>query len=263
MSSPAIRPVTAGRGAGRHPGIRSRRCWRRSLRPGSPPGTGAGRPKSGAGGTRCCGGCGADPAARNPCDMAAAATSCKPSMPMYGPGPASTDDPHHAAAGSPPWLWRNRCLLANTTGATRWRQLLLIKAIERVRPRTVVEIGCGNGINLLLLACRFPHIAFTGIEQFTAQGQPRRPSTLPADGPCRRPCRPHLRAVGCRAAEPIADLRRASGVSASSAPQGSATDLPFEDGAFDLAITVLALEQMEQIRPGRWPKLPAWCARTR
>jgi len=146
-------------------------------------------------------------------------------------------DPHNVPAGSTPWLWRNQCLLANTTGATRWRQLLLIRAIEKMRPRTVVEIGCGNGINLMMLACRFPQIAFTGIE-LTAQGHAAAQAfqqahvELPAN----------LRAF---APEPLADLtsfRRVRFL------QGSATELPFDDGAFDLAITVLALEQMEQIR---------------
>lgn len=146
-------------------------------------------------------------------------------------------DPHNAPAGNTPWLWRNQCLLANTTGATRWRQLLLIRAIEKVRPRTVVEIGCGNGINLMMLACRFPQIAFTGIE-LTAQGHAaalafqQAHAELPAN----------LRAF---APEPLPDL---AGFRRITFLQGSATELPFDNGAFDLAITVLALEQMEQIR---------------
>lgn len=146
-------------------------------------------------------------------------------------------DPGNAASGNTPWLWRNQRLLANTTGATRWRQLLLIRAIEKVRPRTVVEIGCGNGINLMMLACRFPQIAFTGIE-LTAQGHAAALAfqqahvELPAN----------LRAF---APEPLPDL---TGFRRVRFLQGSATELPFDDGAFDLAITVLALEQMEQIR---------------
>lgn len=146
-------------------------------------------------------------------------------------------DPHDAPAGSTPWLWRKQCLLANTTGATRWRQLLLIRAIEKVRPRTVVEIGCGNGINLMMLACRFPQTAFTGIE-LTPQGHAaalafqQAHAELPAN----------LRAF---APEPLPDL---AGFRRIRFLQCSAAELPFDDGAFDLAITVLALEQMEQIR---------------
>ena len=146
-------------------------------------------------------------------------------------------DPHQAAPGSTPWLWRGQRLLANTIGATRWRQLLLIKAIEHVRPRTVLEVGCGNGINLLLLACRFPDVAFTGIE-LTAEGHAAAQSFQQA----------HTRlpeSVAAFAPQPLADpaaFRRVRFL------HGSAADLPFEDGSFDLGITVLALEQMEQIR---------------
>lgn len=146
-------------------------------------------------------------------------------------------DLRQAASDATPWLWRGQRLLANTLGATRWRQLLLIKAIERVRPKTVLEVGCGNGINLVLLACRFPDIEFTGIE-LTAEGHAAAQSFQQTQA--RLP--EHLQAF---APQPLADLegfRRVRFV------QGSATALPFANGAFDLAITVLALEQMEQVR---------------
>ena len=146
-------------------------------------------------------------------------------------------DPQRVAPGSTPWLWRDECLLANTLGATRWRQLLLIKAIERVRPKTVLEIGCGNGINLMLLACRFPDIAFTGVE-LTAEGQAAAQSFQQAHAQLPE----HLVAFAPQPLPDPAGFRRVRFI------QGSATDLPFESGAFDLAITVLALEQMEQIR---------------
>lgn len=146
-------------------------------------------------------------------------------------------DLRQASSDATPWLWRGQRLLANTLGATRWRQLLLIKAIERVRPKTVLEVGCGNGINLLMLACRFPDIAFTGIE-LTAEGHAAAQSFQQTHAQLPE----HLQAF---APQPLADLqgfRRVRFV------QGSATELPFENGAFDMAITVLALEQMEQIR---------------
>lgn len=101
-------------------------------------------------------------------------------------------DPQRVTPGITPWLWRDRCLLANTIGATRWRQLLLIKAIERVRPRRVLEVGCGNGINLLLLACRFPDIEFTGVE-LTAEGHAAAQSFRKPMRSCRNICRPSRR----------------------------------------------------------------------
>jgi hypothetical protein len=63
-----------------------------------------------------------------------------------------------------PWEWRGRQMFASDVGATRFRQLLLIRLIERVQPRRVLEVGCGNGINLILLAGRFPEIRFAGVE---------------------------------------------------------------------------------------------------
>ena len=57
--------------------------------------------------------------------------------------------PHALAVARPP-------MFASDVGATRFRQLLLIRLIERVRPRSVLEVGCGNGINLILLGWPLP-----------------------------------------------------------------------------------------------------------
>jgi SAM-dependent methyltransferase len=135
-----------------------------------------------------------------------------------------------------PWEWHGRRMFASDVGATRFRQLFLIRFIERLRPRRVLEVGCGNGINLILLAGRFPAIAFTGVELTEAghcaarelQKQPELPPALRDYAPL-----------------PLADttaFRRIRFL------QGNATSLPFEDGEFDLVITVLALEQMERVR---------------
>lgn len=136
-----------------------------------------------------------------------------------------------------PWVWRDRRLFASDYGGTRYRQLLLSRAIQRAAPRSVLEIGCGNGINLILLACRFPEIAFTGLElteagQRAAMDFQARHATLPQ---------------GLRdyAPEPLPDP---AGFKRIRFERGSAADLPFADRSFDLVQTVLALEQMEQIR---------------
>lgn len=136
-----------------------------------------------------------------------------------------------------PWLWRDRRFFASDVGGTRFRQLMLIRAIELIRPRTVLEIGCGNGINLILLACRFPDIAFTGLElteagHRAARSLQERHATLPD----------FLQAF---APEPLPDLE---GFRRIRFERGSAAELPFADGGFDFVQTVLALEQMEQIR---------------
>jgi SAM-dependent methyltransferase len=136
-----------------------------------------------------------------------------------------------------PWTWRRRRYWANSVGATRFRQAIVARVVERVRPRRVLEVGCGNGVNLILLACRFPEIEFTGLE-LTSAGHTaavdfqRRNAVLPASMQAFAPL-------------PLADptaFRRIRFV------QGSAAELPFADAAFDLTLTVLALEQMERIR---------------
>jgi SAM-dependent methyltransferase len=44
-----------------------------------------------------------------------------------------------------PWEWHGQRMFASDVGATRFRQLFLIRFIERLRPRRVLEVGCGNG----------------------------------------------------------------------------------------------------------------------
>lgn len=136
-----------------------------------------------------------------------------------------------------PWLWRDRRFFASDVGGTRFRQLMLIRAIEQTRPKTVLEIGCGNGINLVLLACRFPKIAFTGLElteagHRAARDFQERHATLPD----------FLREF---APEPLPDPE---GFRRIRFERGSAAELPFADKSFDFVQTVLALEQMERIR---------------
>lgn len=135
-----------------------------------------------------------------------------------------------------PWVWYGKRMFASDVGATRFRQLMLIRAIELLKPQNVLEVGCGNGINLLLLACRFPEIEFTGVE-LTKQGHKaaeifQELSELPAEMVEYAPL-------------PLKDataFRRVRFV------QGTAAELPFEDKSFDMVQTILALEQMERIR---------------
>ena len=135
-----------------------------------------------------------------------------------------------------PWEWRGHKMLASDIGATRVRQLLLIRALEKLNPASVLEVGCGNGINLLLLACAFPAVAFAGIE-LTAEGW------LAATQFQELPALPkHMREFA-----PF-PLRDPSAFRRIGFHQGTAAHLPFADGEFDLVFTVLALEQMEQVR---------------
>ena len=136
-----------------------------------------------------------------------------------------------------PWVYRGERMYATDLGGTRYRQAMLVRFVEQVRPRTVLEVGCGNGINLLLLAGSFPDIEFTGIE-LTREGHEaavefqRHHEVLPE-------------AMQAFAPLPLQDttaFKRIRFV------QGNATELPFGDNEFDLVYSILALEQMERIR---------------
>jgi SAM-dependent methyltransferase len=135
------------------------------------------------------------------------------------------------------WQWGSQRTLASNRGGTRVRQLLLVRVLELLKPKRVLEIGCGNGINLLLLAGRFPEIQFTGID-LTREGPAaaRRVQQQNALLP------PHLQAFAPLSLQDPSAFKRVTFQS------GDASALPFEARSFDLVITVLALEQMERIR---------------
>jgi SAM-dependent methyltransferase len=135
-----------------------------------------------------------------------------------------------------PWEYLDRGLFASDVGGTRFRQLLLIRMIEKIKPKRVLEVGCGNGINLIMLACRFPEIEFAGLE-LTQEGhltavEMQKQAVLPE-------------AIQEYAPLPLKDPTAFRNIRFA---QGSAENMPFQDGEFDLVYTILALEQMERIR---------------
>ncbi len=135
-----------------------------------------------------------------------------------------------------PWLLRGEAFLADRSGVPRFRNVILGAVIRHIGPRRVLEVGCGNGINLLLLASQFPGVAFSGIELTEAgnrvarelQGAQSLPSAMAA-----YPLMPGT--------DPLA-FRRINFM------RGDATAMPFADGEFDLVFTVLSVEQMERVR---------------
>ena len=55
-------------------------------------------------------------------------------------------DPANPPARYRPWHWGEERLLANDFGAARFRQLMLVRLIERLKPRSVLEVGCGLAV---------------------------------------------------------------------------------------------------------------------
>mgnify|MGYP002336120760 FL=1 len=135
-----------------------------------------------------------------------------------------------------PWHWRGRKLLLDPAAAARLRTLLFAAVIDDLKPKRILEVGSGNGINLLNLAGAFPGIEFTGLE-LTDEGV-RQARSAQSDAEI---------AGILRAYSPL-DTRVESAIGKIAFVQGDASAMPFEDSSFDLVMTVLAVEQMESIR---------------
>lgn len=152
------------------------------------------------------------------------------------------------AGTADPIVWRGRRYFANSLGTKRVHLLYLMRLIETLRPRRVLEIGSGTGQNLFILAARFPEIVFTGIELTEAGYRTaeaiREARTLPE-------------ALINFSPLPINDATAHRGVLLN---QGSAAALPFSDRSFDLVYTVQALEQMESIRHQALSEVARVCA---
>lgn len=136
-----------------------------------------------------------------------------------------------------PCTWGERRMLVGAPGLKRVYLLHLMRMIEAFQPKSVLEIGCGIGINLLSLAARFPDISFQGID-LTDHGidaikNVSAQETLP-------------KVVVDFSPEPLLDFTAHRRIMAQRA---SAAELPFDDNSFDLVYSVIALEQMEAIRP--------------
>lgn len=133
-------------------------------------------------------------------------------------------------------VWRDRCYLANMRFRKRVHLLLLMRAIDMLRPRSILEVGSGVGLNLCMLANRFPEISFTGIELTQAGVEvARKISALPALPP----------SVVAFSPEPLRDSTAHVRISWH---QGNAASLPFESNQFDLVFTIQAIEQMQAIK---------------
>ncbi len=132
--------------------------------------------------------------------------------------------------------WSRGTVVARSIGRKRVHQLVLLRALEALSPRRVLEVGCGNGLNLLQLSAHFPDVRFAGLELTTAGTSAARAL------------------LGQTELHPAAAEFLVGSFRDSTAPwrvrlqQATAAQMPYRDGAFDVIVTVLALEQMESIR---------------
>lgn len=130
----------------------------------------------------------------------------------------------------------NECFLVDPTVLRKLHTMRVAGVIEKLKPTRVLDVGCGNGERLLILSAIFPDVYFTGID-LTKEGIAIANS---------------IKAAG-KLPTSFNDLGPTS-VNANTPIGknvdffcGSARQMPFEDDAFDLVYTSLALEQMNLI----------------
>jgi SAM-dependent methyltransferase len=157
--------------------------------------------------------------------------------------------PETRPTGGGPWYWSGRALRMKVTGGRRARLLYLMTAIDALRPRRVLEVGFGEGLNLALLANRFPTIEFQGLE-YTAGGVQAARAMIGAPS-----LADHLRDFS---PQPLVSNDSHTAIKVT---QGSAANMPFQDGEFDVVFTNLALEQMEEIRTAALSEISRVCAK--
>ena len=133
-------------------------------------------------------------------------------------------------------IWDEEGILIRRYGRKRAHHLLFARLVRELKPRTALEVGCGNGINLLIMATLFPEIQWTGVELTEAGVQVgksiQRQRELPAV----------LREFS---SEPIVDATAHQRVTMR---QGDASQLPFREKEFGSVFSFQALEQMQSIR---------------
>ena len=133
-------------------------------------------------------------------------------------------------------VWRNQGFLMDGNGLKRVYLLFIMRLIEALKPKSVLEVGSGTGINLFVLASRFPGITFSGVELTnegvsaarTMKRERRLPEILETYSP-----------LTCQDQEAFKFV---------CFQQATAENMPFSDSNFDLVFTCLALEQMKAIQ---------------
>lgn len=137
-----------------------------------------------------------------------------------------------------PLEWGNRYFMARAVATKRIHLLHLMKIIEITGPNSILEVGAGNGLNLIELAAYFDDKKFTGLE-LTPGGvnaSIRLASKLPLPN-------------SIIEFSPL-PLTKKNVVGRINFNIGNAAKMPFEETSFDLVYTSLALEQMEEVRDG-------------
>ncbi|MDC0446194.1 class I SAM-dependent methyltransferase [Candidatus Pelagibacter sp.] len=133
-------------------------------------------------------------------------------------------------------FYKNKHFMASAGLSQRIWQYLIIEKIRKIKPKKVLEVASGNGINLKILAECFDNIEFTGID-FSEVGIN------------------HSNEIKNRSLTPEMIRPLDFKISSNTYPQSNlnfllkdASNLDFLDNEFDLIFTCLGLEQMNDIK---------------
>jgi ubiquinone/menaquinone biosynthesis C-methylase UbiE len=132
--------------------------------------------------------------------------------------------------------WNSSKFVVGGLGLRKLQTLRIMKLIEKIKPKSVLDVGCGNGERLLQLACMYPEVKFTGLE-LTPGGVETAKNMQKFDQ--------ISEALSNASPQPLTDLTAHKSIKFVCA---SAKNIPFDDNSFDLVYTSLALEQMEMVR---------------
>jgi ubiquinone/menaquinone biosynthesis C-methylase UbiE len=131
--------------------------------------------------------------------------------------------------------WQGELFEMVRHGPKRAHLYVLSEIFDSLRPKKVLEVGCGIGVNLAFLCRRFPITEFSGLE-LTESGIKRAKKIV------KNPPKELIDFY------PFSVSPKQIYDSLPVLHQASAGDLPFEDNSFDLVYSVQALEQMNRIR---------------
>ena len=133
-------------------------------------------------------------------------------------------------------LWQGQGVYLRNAALTRARLAVLMKAIAALSPRSILEVGCGDGLYSLFLASHFRECTYTAVDLagtgIAAARSMQQAAALP-DYLHRFMPETRLDAAAIRGI----DFRHAD-----------ATQLPFAADQFDVVVTCVALEQMDRVR---------------
>ncbi len=137
---------------------------------------------------------------------------------------------------STPCVFNNRAFFARPYGIKRVHLLLMSKFLEITHPQRVLEVGAGNGVNLFVLSSLFPNIQFSGCELTKGGVEAAKAIAMASSLPN------YIQEFSPKKPKDVTSHNRID------FKQGSAAELVYPNGHFDVVFTIQALEQMEEIR---------------